>query len=108
MALTIPIHELRLSLHTDASFQNTVKRGTQAGYIVGVTTSGLEKGDLASWSPLTWRSYRLRRVVGSILAGETQALIDGFGHAKWIACHLAEAIFSDFRLTARSKVLHKF
>ncbi|CAE8643680.1 unnamed protein product, partial [Polarella glacialis] len=77
--LPIPLDKLRLSLHTDASFQNAVKGGTQAGYIVGVTDDKLARGELAPWSPLTWKSYRLKRVVGSTLAGETQSLIDGLG-----------------------------
>ena len=106
--LPIPVKNLRLCLHTDASFGNAKGKGTQAGYIVGVTEESLQKGEQAMWSPAAWRSYRLKRVVGSTFAGESQALMDGLGHAEWIGCHLAEGIFSDFSLQERSRFLKSF
>ena len=47
----------------------------------------------------------MRRVVGSTLAAETQSLLNGLGHAEWIAAHFAEARFSDFDVAQRSAVL---
>ena len=104
----IPVEKLRLCLHTDAAFGNAKGKGTQAGYIVGVTNDLLQQGKQAPWSPAAWRSYRLKRVVGSTFAGESQALMDGLGHAEWIGCHLAEAIFPNFSLQDRGQFLKKF
>ena len=104
----IPVEKLRLCLHTDAAFGNAKGKGTQAGYIVGVTNDLLQQGKQAPWSPAAWRSYRLKRVVGSTFAGESQALMDGLGHAEWIGCHLAEGIFPNFSLQDRGQFLKKF
>ena len=106
--LPIPFPELRPCLHTDAAFANAKKQGTQAGYLVGVTTDELHAGKPAPWSPCVWKSYRLKRVAGSTFAGESQVLSDGLGHAEWIACHLAEAKNFDFSLTRRETMLGEF
>ena len=83
-------------------------KGTQAGYIVGVTDDNLQQGNKAPWSPAVWKSYRLKRVVGSTFAGETQVLADALGHTEWIGCHLAEAFFRDFSLQNRGEFLRRF
>ena len=106
--LPIPVQELRLCLHTDAAFANAKKQGTQAGYLVGATTDDLQAGKPAPWSPCVWKSYRLKRVVGSTFAGESQVLSDGLGHAEWLACHLAEAKYENFSLSDRKDVLSEF
>lgn len=106
--LPIPFDQLRLCVHTDAAFANAKKQGTQAGYLVGVTTDELREGKPAPWSPCVWKSYRLRRVVGSTFAGESQVLSDGLGHADWVACHLSEAKHHDFQLSKRHEFLHEF
>ena len=76
-------------MHTDAAFQDAHGRSSQAGYIIAVTDDRLAKGGLAPWSPLIWRSHKMRRVVGSTLTAETQSLLNGLGHAEWIAAHFA-------------------
>ena len=106
--LPIPFEQIKLCLHTDAAFANAKKQGTQAGYLVGVTTNELQAGKPAPWSPCVWKSYRLKRVVGATFAGESQVLSDGLGHAEWIACHLSEAKFPDFLLANRSQRLGEF
>ena len=106
--LPIPFQDLRICLHTDAAFANAKKQGTQAGYLVGVTTDEMQAGKPAPWSPCAWKSYRLKRVVGSTFAGESQVLTDGLGHAEWITCHLAEAKYHDFSLSKRDQFLCDF
>jgi hypothetical protein len=106
--LPIKPEDLRLCVHTDAAFGNAKGKGTQAGYIVGVTDDNLQQGNKAPWSPAVWKSYRLKRVVGSTFAGETQVLADALGHTEWIGCHLAEAFFSDFSLQNRGEFLRRF
>ena len=67
--LPSPFDQLRMCVHSDAAFGNAKKCGTQAGYIIGMTDPNLESGQTAKWSPATWKSYRLKRVVGSTFAG---------------------------------------
>ena len=71
--LPIPLENLRLVMHSDAAFQNAQGGASQAGYIISVTDDRLARGELAPWSPLIWRSHKMRRVVGSTLAAETQS-----------------------------------
>ena len=105
----VPISKLRICLHTDAAFANAKKEGTQAGYLVGITTDAPpEDGRTAPWTPAAWKSYRLKRVVGSTFAGETQVLADGLGHAEWLACRLVEMIDGVINLGKRHEVLHRF
>ena len=95
--------DLCLIMHSDASFLNAAKNGTQAGYILGFTNREMASGMRSPWSPAAWRSYRLKRVVGSTLAGETQALSDGIGHLEWLLCHLCEALYADFDIKMRER-----
>ena len=60
------------------------------------------------WSPLIWRTHTMRRVVGSTLSAETQSLLNGLGHAEWIAAHFAEARFPNFDVAQRSIFLRHF
>ena len=75
---------------------------------ISVTDDRLAKGELAPWSPLIWRSHKMRQVVGSTLAAETQSLLNGLGHAEWIAAHFAEARFPNFDVAQRSIFLRHF
>ena len=68
--LQVPLENLRLVMHTDAAFQNAQGGASQAGYIIAVTDDRLAKGELAPWSPLFWRSHKLRRVVGECVSCE--------------------------------------
>ena len=87
---SIPIDQLTFVLHSDYSSKETSNMGhTQGGYIIGVTKRDMEKGVVASWSPVIWRSYRVRRVVKSTLAGESSVLTDGLGHLEWVMCFFA-------------------
>ena len=106
--LPIPLENLRLVMHSDAAFQNAQGGASQAGYIISVTDDRLAKGELAPWSPLIWRCHKMRRVVGSSLATETQSLLNGLGHAEWIAAHFAEARFPSFDVAQRSIFLRHF
>ena len=102
------IRKLTAVMHSDAAFQNAQGEASQAGYIISVTDDRLAKGELAPWSPLIWRSHKMRRVVGSTLAAETQSLLNGLGHAEWIAAHFAEARFPNFDVAQRSIFLRHF
>ena len=106
--LPVPLKNSLLVMHTDAAFQNAQVGASQAGYIIAVTDDRLARGELAPWSPLIWRSHKMRRVVGITLAAETQSLLGGLGRAGWIAAHFAEARFPNFDVAQRSIFLRHF
>ena len=103
-----PMKDLRLCIHRDAAFANAKKQGRPGGYLIGVTDDNMRLGKPDPWSPAAWKSYRLKRVVGSTFAAETQVLSDGLGHAEWLACHLSEAKHRDFEVKHREKYLSEF
>lgn len=86
---------LRLVCHADAAFAN-VGSFTQAGYIIGFTDDGLDKGQLSSWTPAMWKSYKLPRAVGSTLAAEAQSMVTATGTLEWASLILAEAMDGSF------------
>ena len=45
---------------------------------------------------------------GSTLVADTQSLLNGLGHAEWIAAHFAEARFPNFDVAQRSTFLRHF
>ena len=50
----------------------------------------------------------MRRIVGSTLAAETQSLLNGLGHAEWIAAHFADARSPNFDVAQRTTFLRNF
>eukprot|EP00959_Pyramimonas_sp_CCMP1952_P361025 7560940-Pyramimonas_sp.AAC.1 len=72
----ISIDRLRVIMHADAFNQNASKSGTPAGCVIAATDERMLQNELSPWSPLVWKSYRLRRVTSSTLAAETQAQMD--------------------------------
>ena len=59
---SIPVSELCVCCHSDAAFAN-VGTHTQAGYIVGFSQTKLHHGEVAHWTPIVWRSYKMPRAV---------------------------------------------
>ena len=88
----IPLEVLAPMVHTDASLANAKGLRTQAGYFVSFTTPLLNQGKRTDISPLYWKSFKLRRVVGSTLGAECQAMREGLGHMLYFARMLAEAL----------------
>ena len=87
----IPVQKLRLCCHSDAAWAN-VGVHTQAGYILGFSTTDLDAGKETSWTPAVWKSFKLSRAVGSTLAAEAQSMVAATGTLEWISLLLAEAI----------------
>ena len=94
-------------LHTDAAFGNATRQGTQAGYVIAMVHRQAAQDAQSLWSPLVWRSYRLKRVVSATLAGESQALGDGLGHLEWLACLWGEALDHNFEPNKREGTLQR-
>ena len=104
----IPIYDLRFIAHTDYSSKDVDGTGkTQGGYIIAATNGLMERGSVAPWGPLLWRSSKMRRVVNSTLSGESAVLVDGLGHVEWMCSFFGAALIPSFTLTRR-KVAGQF
>ena len=57
----IPFSDLTAVLHTDASWGNAQRHGTQAGYIIGFTTKNLNTGLLGSGDLTGYNVWFLQR-----------------------------------------------
>lgn len=82
--------KVRALRHTDASYDNTGDGHSQGGAMVVLVSDNMMVGETAKWSPLHWRSFKLRRAVNSTLAAETQALSDRLGALEWVQRFLLE------------------
>lgn len=73
-----------LTVFADASLGNLDSGGSQGGYFICLT------GEDGSMSPLCWNSKRIRRVVRSTLAAETNAMADGVDMGIFLASLFSE------------------
>ena len=87
----IPLDELAISCHSDAGFANAGSHQTQAGYVLAFVNRALDDDKPSVWSPFSWKSYKMQRVVASTLAGESQAFATASGVAEWVSLMVAEA-----------------
>eukprot|EP00435_Cladocopium_sp_Y103_P026818 s1587_g6.t1 len=87
----IALDELTVVCHSDAAWAN-LGTHTQAGYIIGFTERQLQEGQVSTWCPVTWKSYKLSRAVSSTLAAESQAMSVASSTVEWLLLLLAESL----------------
>ena len=75
-----------IECYSDASFGNLPGGGSQGGFVIFLVDSHGAK------SPLAWQSKKVRRVVKSVLAAETLALLDAAEAGVYISTLLSEII----------------
>ena len=78
------ISECKWICYTDASFANLPGKASQGGYIIFL------KGANGKYSPIAWKSKKIKRVVKSTMAAETLALLEGAEHAFGLKSFLQE------------------
>lgn len=71
--------DVKLVIFSDSSLGNLPDGGTQGGHFIALF------GDTGLFSPITWQSKRIRRVVRSTLAGETLAMADAVDNGIFVA-----------------------
>eukprot|EP00435_Cladocopium_sp_Y103_P031858 s655_g8.t1 len=103
---SIPVSELCVCCHSDAAFAS-VGTHTQAGYIVGFSQTKLHHGEVAHWTPIVWRSYKMPRAVSSTLSGESQAMSTATGTVEWLSLMLSEALDGKFDVRECRSLLSK-
>ena len=79
-------------MHSDAAFGNARAGATQAGYVVSLTNSDMNKGLECEWTPVFWRSFKLPRVVSSTLSAEAQSMSVASSMCEWTMLLLSEAL----------------
>ena len=82
---------VKLLVHSDSSFGNLPDGSSQAGYTI------LLADDKRHFSPLTWQSKKIRRIVRSTIAAETLALMDGADSALLLSALFCEIIHGSSR-----------
>ena len=75
----IPVQNMMLLLHVDASLNTGGVVGSQGGYICGVTDKSLLEGCDVPWSLMAWRSFNMSRTVPSSLGRRSTGHVCGFG-----------------------------
>ena len=80
---------LQLLVFSDSSHGNLYDGGTQGGHFIAL--SGIN----GLFSPLTWQSKRIRRIVRSTLAAETLAMTDAVDNAVFLASLYTELYFGN-------------
>ena len=100
----IPWEKLSLCFHSDAGFGNAKGNSSQAGYIAAFCSDALEQNQPSPWSPFTWKSLKLPRVVSSTLGAESQIFSLASSTVEWMSLMIAESRTGQFDL--RSAVKH--
>ncbi len=80
---------LKMIVYSDASFGNL----PDGGHLI------LLMGEDGKFSPLSWQSKRVKRIVRSTLAGETLAMSDGIDNAIFLSTLFSELTTGDAKHT---------
>ena len=64
-------------------------------------------GNMAPWSPLVWKSHKLKQGCASTLTGEAKVLGSGLGHLEWVKCVVATVLLPTFCLENRDVCIQR-
>jgi hypothetical protein len=108
MALRIqPLAHMCWGVVSDASYANARGGKTQAGHLLITFEQGLLEGKRVKTNVLHWKSGKLKRVVSSTLAAETQSLGRGIGDLLWMMVMYYELLHEEFELRAWREYVKK-
>ena len=82
---SLNLEEVYIKVYTDASYSNLKDGGSQGGFIAFLT-DGIRS------CPLMWRSAKAKRVVKSVGAAETMALLEGLESAFLLSKVVSEVL----------------
>ena len=69
----------------------------QASWISGISDRAVQFGARGKFSPMSWKSNRIKKAIYSTLAGETSSLSSSLGEAQWLSVLIKAARDPDFR-----------
>lgn len=99
--------DMRWGVISDASYANAGDGRTQAGHLLIAFEKGLLAGENVKVNVLHWRSAKLKRVVSSTLAAETQSLARGVGDLLWMMVMYQELTNAEFELREWRKYIQR-
>ena len=104
----MPVQNMMLLLHVDASLNTGGLVGSQGGYICGVTDKSLLEGRDVARSPMSWRSFKMSRTVpSSLLGAEARATSVALGFVQWATLFPQELIRGHFDLQGAPAVMQE-
>ena len=103
----IPPSEITAVFWSDAAFANTESLHTQGGWMLALAPRSFSLGEDVPIHCMSWRSYRLPRVVSSTLSGEAQSFAVASSIAEWTLLVLAEALDGPYNLSDVDLVLKR-
>ena len=103
----VPPHELTAVCWSDAAFANTQPLHTQGGWLLALAPTSFSAGAEVPIHCVSWRSYRLPRVVSSTLSGKAQSFAVAPSITEWTLLVLAEALDCPFSLSEVDLVLQR-
>ena len=104
-----PLREelVRWGVASDSSYANAKGGKSQAGHLLLSFEESLLEGQGVKTNILHWRSSKLKRVVTSTLAAETQSLARGVGDLLWMLVMYHELTNEDFELRCWRRYVQK-
>ena len=88
----IPLDQICLVSHGDASGGNTRAERAQAGYVIRFADRTLLEGMAAPVTLVSWRSHRVKRVVTSASAAEAMDLSEAIAQGDWVRALWSEVV----------------
>ena len=82
----LPMNEIRFASFGDASFASESKLKAQQGVLIVACTSALAENEVSEFSPMSWNSKQIGRVVRSTLSAEAYAMSMSLDKMTWIRC----------------------
>ena len=99
--------EMHFFAWVDAASQNRIDGGSTQGILIGASGQGLQQGDVAAISPISWHSTRIDRVCRSPGAAETAAAVNGEDMLYYVRYQWSEMIYGKVDLRHPNKTVSK-
>lgn len=89
----LDVEDIRMVMFCDSSFLNNYDSSTQLGYVIILT----DRTKRANWCH--YASYKSKRIVKSVVCGETHAFADGFDIGFTLNHHTERIIWNMIPIT---------
>ena len=83
---SLPFRELTFASFGDASFASESNLKAQQGLFIMACTESLAKNESSDFSPISWSTKQIGRVVRSTLSAEAYAMSTSIDKLNWIRC----------------------
>ena len=89
---TIPLEQICLVSHGDATGGNTRAERAQAGYVNMFADRAVMERMAAPVTLVSWRSHRVKRIVTSASAAEAMGLSEAIAEGDWVRALWSEVV----------------